>query len=560
MSPRVQDPIPRIGLSHGDTAMAPTVGSGEPSGRATGEPGGTAEGDDNITEHGAKRSVGASRAGGEPTRRVCEPDLDNSIVKSAMGVCEPDSANAASERGAAAATHQMADAPRETEQGQVCETNPDPTRAYLIPDSLRETLRCVELLLLPHPVPQELPSLDPITITQAVRDSRKLLGTDIVYDEEFYLTHDIPDIEPHHFEANDAALINGQSLESILEAAITGKKLQGLQADKLREFFQGVPNVERAIEILTEGEKPFMRDGFTRNAGQECSINGSYREKRRLCNLAYRKLVEGGKAIIFSKDALARTDQMKKYHNSPTTWVEKADAWEGRTCMHLSKGSKNFPSVNSSIDDEASDAYYPFEALPLLPEIAEMACRQRDAHPGRLLSGATVDVKAAYNQFPKSVEAALLAATTIQVRDLSKPGGLKELVMFNGYGVFGHKKAGNVYGVLGGVIKRKHNLGQTVPRSETYVDDGVLISPDDDLDESLREYVEAVVALFGESGVNKKKVERWVGRLEAIGWDFCFQTWRVQPRRRGLAKMMVMPSTPYLQGPPSWNTGTWSGC
>ena len=236
MSPRVQDPIPRIGLSHGDTAMAPTVGSGEPSGRATGEPGGTAEGDDNITEHGAKRSVGASRAGGEPTRRVCEPDLDNSIVKSAMGVCEPDSANAASERGVAAATHQMADAPRETEQGQVCETNPDPTRAYLIPDSLRETLRCVELLLLPHPVPQELPSLDPITITQAVRDSRKLLGTDIVYDEEFYLTQNIPDIEPHHFEANDAALLNGQSLESILEAAITGKKLQGLQADKLREF------------------------------------------------------------------------------------------------------------------------------------------------------------------------------------------------------------------------------------------------------------------------------------------------------------------------------------
>ena len=60
-----------------------------------------------------------------------------------MGVCEPDSANPASERGTAAATHKMADAPREHEQGQVCETDPGPTHAYVIPDSLRETLRCV---------------------------------------------------------------------------------------------------------------------------------------------------------------------------------------------------------------------------------------------------------------------------------------------------------------------------------------------------------------------------------------------------------------------------------
>ena len=76
--------------------------------------------------------------------------------------------------------------------------------------------------------------------------------------------------------------------------------------------------------------------------------------------------MESGRAII--KDALARAGQMSKYHNSPTTWAEKADTWEGRTCMHVSKGSKTFPSINSSIDDEASDAHYPFEALPLLPE------------------------------------------------------------------------------------------------------------------------------------------------------------------------------------------------
>ena len=163
----------------------------------------------------------------------------------------------------------------------------------MIRDSLREALRCVQTLLLPHPVPKELPHLGPETVAQAVRDSRQLLGTDIIYDEEFYRTHDIPDIEPQHSEANDAALARGEPLESILERGIACKKLQGLGADELREFFVGIPQVERAIEILTEGEKPFMMEGFKRNGGQECSLNGSYKDKRQLCNLAYRSEVGG---------------------------------------------------------------------------------------------------------------------------------------------------------------------------------------------------------------------------------------------------------------------------
>jgi len=40
-----------------------------------------------------------------------------------------------------------------------------------------------------------------------------------------------------------------------------------------------------------------------------------------------------------------------------------------------------FPSVHGSIDDEASNAHYLFEAVPLPPEIAEAADRQLEAHP-----------------------------------------------------------------------------------------------------------------------------------------------------------------------------------
>jgi len=63
--------------------------------------------------------------------------------------------------------------------------------------------------------------------------------------------------------------------------------------------------------------------------------------------------------------------------------------------MHLSKASKNFPSVNESIDVARSERLYPKPSLPLLPDVAEMACRQRDACGGAHLSGATVDVSSA---------------------------------------------------------------------------------------------------------------------------------------------------------------------
>ena len=469
------------------------------------------------------RDPDQGRSGRDPTRRVCDPNPERSIR-----VLEH------------APAPVMSGAVQSPEKGDVCgDPASSPNTGDTITDSLMDSMQCVQTLLLPNPVPVELVALGPETIAHAVRDARKLLGTDIIYDDEFYRTHDIPDIEVVHYEANDQALLS-ESLESILEKSISRKKLQGMEPEKLREYFHGISQLDRVIEILTDGERPFMREGFKPNGGRECTLSRSYKERRRLCNMAMRKLADDGRVVVFSKDALVAAGQMHKIHDSPLTWVDKPDTWEGRTCNHLSKGSRNFPSINSSIDDKLSDAHYPMTPLPLLPDIAEMACRQRDANPGKPLSGATVDVKSAFHQFPKSVAAAILVAATIQVVDKSRPGGTKELVVVYGFGQFGHKKAGNVYGVLGNAIREKHNLGCDVPRSETYVDDGILISPDDELDESLREYIEAVVALFGPYGVNKKKVNRWNGKLEAIGWDLCFRRWRVQPKIRGLSKMLVL--------------------
>jgi hypothetical protein len=65
-----------------------------------------------------------------------------------------------------------------------------------------------------------------------------------------------------------------------------------------------------------------------------------------------------------------------------------------------------------------------------------MACRQRDANPGKQIAGATVDVKSAYHQFPKSVEAALLTATMVQIPNRKKAKGMMELTSVSAKGLF----------------------------------------------------------------------------------------------------------------------------
>ena len=224
---------------------------------------------------------------------------------------------------------------------------------------------------------------------------------------------------------------------------------------------------------------------------------------------------------------------------SPLVWAPKAGSVKGRTCMNLSKKSRHFPSVNESIDVKASDQFYLKSKLPLLPDVAEMACQQRDRSGGETLAGATVDVASAYHQFAESAATARYQATTIKV---PAPAGSARkwimLVIIYLVGVFGFVTASNIYCTLGEAIQFRHNRDQPVLRSLTYIDDGILISPQSKIDENVREYMQGVVAVFGEGGVNHEKVKQWMSKLEAIGWEFDFEKWTVQPKQSGLAKMM----------------------
>ena len=129
-----------------------------------------------------------------------------------------------------------------------------------------------------------------------------------------------------------------------------------------------------------------MIDDFTPNGGKEMSPSPSYLKMRSICNDALKSLVREGKAIAFSMDTLIETGAMKELHDSSLMWAEKAKKEKGRVCLNTSKRSKNFESMNKSINRERAEMIYPMRPLPLLPDLAEMACQQRDAHPGVLLA------------------------------------------------------------------------------------------------------------------------------------------------------------------------------
>ena len=91
---------------------------------------------------------------------------------------------------------------------------------------------------------------------------------------------------------------------------------------------------------------------------------------------------------------------------------------------------------------------------------------------------------------------------------------------------------------LGDVVTQKHNADEHVPRSVTYIDDGILIDDRRRIKESLATYIHLVRDVFGPDGVNMEKVSTWESKLVAIGWEFDFESWRVQPKTRGLAKLL----------------------
>jgi len=95
-----------------------------------------------------------------------------------------------------------------------------------------------------------------------------------------------------------------------------------------------------------------------------------------------------------------------------------------------------------------------------------------------------------------------------------------QLIVIYLVGVFGFIISGSVYCTLGAAIEFKHNVGQPTPRSLTYIDDGIVISPSERIDESREQCqcIQLVVDIFGPDGVNEKAIKTWAGRWRGADW------------------------------------------
>jgi hypothetical protein len=191
--------------------------------------------------------------------------------------------------------------------------------------------------------------------------------------------------------------------------------------------------------------RDMMTQDFVPNGGKECKFGPSYLGKREICNDALLKLVKEGRAVAFSLDALLATPFIYDLHCSPLIWAPKQDKPKGRICLHLSKRTKNYESVNYSINRDLAGVAYPLDPLPLLGDIAELACGQRDENPGVQLGGGTIDIKDGYHQFAQTVHSAKRVATQLRVPKPDGAAGWMILVVIYLVGIFGHAIAGNIF-------------------------------------------------------------------------------------------------------------------
>jgi hypothetical protein len=367
-------------------------------------------------------------------------------------------------------------------------------------------------------------------IEKIAAEASHTLGYDVEYSAESIQKLGLREFKKEDYDMNDACLKH-QSVEAIIGKAIDKLRLSS-STPKL-EAMEGVSNYERLNELLTTGQRKFMKPEFTPN-GKMKRFSTSYIQKYQICNDSMIEDMRAGRTIVFSMKALEESREISKLHFNSTTWAPKAGKILGRVCINASSGD---PSLNESVDLDAHDLHYPSYSLPSFRDIAEMACEQRDAHPGQQLSGAVIDVAKAYKQTLQTVDTAKLFCVPIYTRD--ENGHVQILVAINLAGVFGFTRSGHVYCTCAKAIDEKHNAGPGPQRSRTYIDDGLLVDTAVKMPASVKDYTSQVTNLFGPDGIQTEKIKLTEGQLEGIGWFFDLNAWTITPKSKGLAKLLV---------------------
>ena len=373
-------------------------------------------------------------------------------------------------------------------------------------------------------------------------EAESIIGFSVVYDEVLFQSLNLKEFKKFHYAGNDL-LLQAQSLDKIIEDKLLQLRPKLTPSLQYVQCLSGAPNFSNLHDLLQNGQRAFMLPDFIPNGYHKVQLSRSYKDMSPICNHVLLKDVREGRAICFSKQALVHHGCLDQLHGNKIAWAEKANKVEGRTCLNCSSRSlcirdsdKRF-SLNDCVDFSQHDSLYPEYELPFMPDIAEMACTQRDRYPGERLWGATIDVASAYKRTPQSVASAKLFTVPIEV--MGSAGSPIILIVIYLVGVFGFTRSGHVYCLCAAAINYFHNLGQPSKRSETYIDDGLLIDPGRLIRQSVDSYTSCITVMFGQDGIQPDKNTVTDGYLEGIGWHFCFVTWTVRPKVKGIAKMLV---------------------
>lgn len=337
----------------------------------------------------------------------------------------------------------------------------------------------------------------------------------------------------------ESSKMRDMGFENYLNTTVQARKFRGVDRTKIELRVRDLDpaHAHRVLDLLTHGQRAFMKPIFKSNGGSRRPFkqHKTYKSGKPAIHRAMKKLITKRHAVaVFWSDVPPAVAKM--LHNSTHVLATKKGERDGRCCIHMSSTqSPDELSVNAGYDLATSDQFYPPPILPTVATISEMCCQQRDAFPGEPLGAATADVKSAYCQIPLSEEAACLRTSRLEVEN-------KDILLIYLSAIFGDTRAGHVYNVISSAIDKLHNFGHKVPRSKTYVDDGVIVTAARLLGISLNEYLDLIRLFFGEEGIAQDKIVVQVSeQLIAIGWewDLSPSVWRVRPKPQGLVKLYL---------------------
>ena len=338
--------------------------------------------------------------------------------------------------------------------------------------------------------------------------------------------------------ADDTRDVRSRGLHRTVSERISKLRWKGADPNQMTMAAAEYEHKKPLLDLLSHGVRSFTRPDFVPNGGVGYRQSKSYRDNRACCNWHTFNLREEGKALIIPWDELSTEEKTTVHVN---TWILAPAHGKpnGRCCLNGSSKIQGNHSLNTGMDLQRSDVVYPPTKLPTLVDICQLAQEARsraDAQDEKVV-GAVVDVAGAYNQITLSVEAAMHRTVMIYIGPESIPH-LCFILVNN----FGDSRAGHVYNIAGAFIAHHHNSvsgGGQYTRSETYIDDGVMIDTESQIEQSRLDYRQAVRLPFGPLGIAPKKDVYMGEDLVCLGWHFNLRkgVWRVAPKLRGIEKM-----------------------